>query len=53
MQIRNDKFVAENESVETFLKQSTVGLVQLEEFQKIREGLGVPKERDSTKSNDK
>lgn len=39
MHIGADKFVGANDWVDNELKRQTVGLVQLEEFQRIREGL--------------
>ncbi|KAK9711757.1 hypothetical protein K7432_007598 [Basidiobolus ranarum] len=36
VRIGSDKFVSQNDSTETILKKSTIGLVQLEDFQRIR-----------------
>jgi len=37
IKIGNDKFVTQNDSTETELKKRTIGLVMLEDFQRIRE----------------
>ncbi|KAI8823605.1 XAP5, circadian clock regulator-domain-containing protein [Fimicolochytrium jonesii] len=52
-----DKFVAQNDWVDNELKRQTVGLVQLEDFQRIRESLDkqrreeVERERDAALKN--
>ncbi|KAJ1967672.1 hypothetical protein H4R35_006643, partial [Dimargaris xerosporica] len=45
VQLGKGKFVSRNDSVENKLKHSTVGLVQLEDFQRIREELEEQKAR--------
>ncbi|KAJ1674162.1 hypothetical protein EV182_003837 [Spiromyces aspiralis] len=45
-----DRFVSQNEGMEAVLKQSTVGLVKLEDFQRIREMLEEEKQREAAKT---
>lgn len=46
VKIGSDKFVAQNDYVENELKRHTVGLVQLEDFQRIKEQLKDEKPKD-------
>lgn len=39
VRIGNDRFMTQNDNVETALKAATVGLVRLEDFQRIKSGL--------------
>ena len=53
--LQADKFISQNDSVETELKKKTVGLVQLDEFLKIKEKLnsGVEEEEPKAKGSGK
>lgn len=46
VRIGNDKFVSQNESVENELKRQTVGLVRLEDFQRIRDTIQAQQEHE-------
>ena len=46
------KFVGQNDSVEESLKNSTVGLVRLEDFQQKRKELEEAKAREAARSNE-
>ncbi|KAJ1921194.1 hypothetical protein H4219_000793 [Mycoemilia scoparia] len=48
--VGNDRFVSENDGMEATLKKSTVGLVKLEDFQRIRENLEEQREREAAKT---
>ena len=47
-----NRFVGQNDSMEDSLKNSTVGLVKLEDFQQKRKELEEAKAREAAKSND-
>ncbi|PPQ89122.1 hypothetical protein CVT25_006494 [Psilocybe cyanescens] len=47
-----NRFVGQNDSMEETLKNSTVGLVRLEDFQQMRKELEEAKAREAAKSND-
>jgi protein FAM50 len=47
-----NRFVGQNDSMEETLKNSTVGLVHLEEFQQRRKELEEAKAREAAQSND-
>ncbi|KAH9483689.1 Protein FAM50B [Psilocybe cubensis] len=47
-----NRFVGQNDSMEDTLKNSTVGLVKLEDFQQMRKELEEAKAREAAKSND-
>lgn len=46
-----DKFVVQHSNVEEALKQSTVGLVHLKDFQKVRLELEELKKREAAQTN--
>lgn len=46
-----DKFVAQHDNVEEALKKSTIGLVNLQEFRKVRQELEELKKREAAKTN--
>ncbi|KAG0057024.1 hypothetical protein BGZ83_002262 [Gryganskiella cystojenkinii] len=46
-----DKFVSQNDNVEEALKKSTVGLVHLKDFRKVREELEEQKRREAAQTN--
>ncbi|RGB36011.1 XAP5, circadian clock regulator-domain-containing protein [Rhizophagus diaphanus] len=48
--ITNSKFVTQYEDVEDSLKKETIGLVKLEDFQKIRKEIQVQKEREAART---
>ncbi|CAG8803677.1 13955_t:CDS:2, partial [Gigaspora rosea] len=48
--ITNSKFVTQYDDVEDSLKKETIGLVKLEDFQKIRKELQVQKEREAART---
>ncbi|RIA84216.1 FAM50A protein [Glomus cerebriforme] len=48
--ITNSKFVTQYEDVEDSLKKETIGLVKLEDFQKIRQEIQVQKEREAART---
>jgi len=47
-----NRFVGQNDSMEETLKNSTVGLVRLEDFQQRRKELEEAKAREAARSND-
>ncbi|KAF6766805.1 XAP5 protein [Kalmanozyma brasiliensis GHG001] len=47
-----DRFVGKNDSMEDALKKSTVGLVHLEDFQKLRSELEEEKKREAARTNE-
>ncbi|PWZ02681.1 XAP5-domain-containing protein [Testicularia cyperi] len=48
----SDRFVGKNDSMEDALKKSTIGLVHLEEFQKLRSELEEEKRREAARTNE-
>ncbi|KAI9594243.1 XAP5, circadian clock regulator-domain-containing protein [Syncephalis fuscata] len=52
VKIGKEKFIVEHGNLEASLKESTVGLVQLEDFQRIRAQLQEEKERQAAKTNE-
>ncbi|RKP23200.1 XAP5, circadian clock regulator-domain-containing protein, partial [Syncephalis pseudoplumigaleata] len=52
VKIGKEKFVVQDGNLEASLKESTVGLVQLEEFQRIRAQLQEEKERQAAQTNE-
>ncbi|SJX60379.1 related to xap-5 protein [Sporisorium reilianum f. sp. reilianum] len=48
----SDRFVGKNDSMEDALKKSTVGLVHLEDFQKLRSELEEEKRREAARTNE-
>ncbi|CDU23952.1 related to xap-5 protein [Sporisorium scitamineum] len=48
----SDRFVGKNDSMEDALKKSTVGLVHLEDFQKLRSELEEEKRREAAHTNE-
>ncbi len=47
-----DRFVGKNDSMEDALKKSTIGLVHLEDFQKLRSELEEEKKREAARTNE-
>ena len=47
-----DRFVGKNDSMEDALKKSTIGLVHLEDFQKLRSELEEEKRREAARTNE-
>jgi len=47
-----DKFVSQHDNVEEALKKSTVGLVHLKDFRKVRLELEEQKKREAAKTNE-
>jgi protein FAM50 len=47
-----NRFVGQNDSVEDHLKQSTVGLVKLEEFQQRRKEIEEARAREAARTNE-
>ncbi|RKP06169.1 FAM50A protein [Thamnocephalis sphaerospora] len=52
VKIGKDRFIVEDNSIEHSLKASTVGLMQLEDFQRVREQLQQEKEREAARTNE-
>ena len=52
VKVSSDKFVVQHDNVEEALKQSTVGLVHLKDFRKVREELEELKKRQAAKTNE-
>ncbi|SPO20919.1 related to xap-5 protein [Ustilago trichophora] len=48
----SDRFVGKNDSMEDALKKSTIGLVHLEDFQKLRSELEEEKRREAARTNE-
>ncbi|KAF9194967.1 hypothetical protein BGZ50_005433 [Haplosporangium sp. Z 11] len=51
VRVSKDKFVAQHDNVEEALKKSTIGLVNLQEFRKVRQELEELKKREAAKTN--
>ncbi|KAF9897274.1 hypothetical protein BX616_005886, partial [Lobosporangium transversale] len=49
--VSSDKFVSQHDNVEEALKKSTVGLVHLKDFRKVRQELEELKKREAAKTN--
>ncbi|ORX82842.1 XAP5-domain-containing protein [Basidiobolus meristosporus CBS 931.73] len=50
VRIGSDKFVSQHDSTETMLKKSTIGLVQLEDFQRIRSEIELRRAQEAAKT---
>ncbi|KAJ9476836.1 hypothetical protein PHBOTO_000500 [Pseudozyma hubeiensis] len=48
----SDRFIGKNDSMEDALKKSTIGLVHLEDFQKLRSELEEEKRREAARTNE-
>ncbi|KAF8940220.1 XAP5, circadian clock regulator-domain-containing protein [Dissophora ornata] len=51
VKVSSDKFVVQHDNVEEALKQSTIGLVHLKDFRKVRQELEELKKREAAKTN--
>jgi protein FAM50 len=51
VKVSADKFVVQHDNVEDALKKSTVGLVHLKDFRKVRQELEELKKREAAKTN--
>ncbi|KAG0358518.1 XAP5-domain-containing protein [Gamsiella multidivaricata] len=51
VKVSSDKFVVQNDNVEEALKKSTIGLVHLKDFRKVRQELEELKKREAAKTN--
>ncbi|KAF8983274.1 hypothetical protein CPC16_000918 [Podila verticillata] len=52
VKVSSDKFVVQHDNVEEALKKSTIGLVHLKDFRKVREELEELKKRQAAKTNE-
>ncbi|KAG0348998.1 hypothetical protein BG004_002856 [Podila humilis] len=52
VRVSSDKFVVQHDNVEEALKKSTIGLVHLKDFRKVREELEEHKKRQAAKTNE-